>query len=100
MNSLEYKVKTLSPVIISDNGADVNFTPTKDYLTGTAILGFFAGEYIRHCLKRESGAAHQDERFRKWFLSGGLVFANGHPMINDGRRQLPAASYSFDNSTE
>lgn len=96
MHSLAYKVKTLSPVIMTGRGGDANLTETTDYLTGSSILGIFAGQYIQakglnkvNWEGGENGAdqpsrpnkAHEDETFYRWFMQGGLCFNPAYPVV-------------------
>lgn len=84
---LKYKVKTLSPVLITGGEGDSRMTATKDYITGRVMLGVFASKYIGKsaCMPDK---AHEDTRFFKWFLRGDIRFANAYLQI-DNKMLLP-----------
>lgn len=76
MFKIRYLIETLSPVIISDDSADENLIPAKDYITGSSIRGFFAGVYQR---KRSlESPAYNDENFKRLFLDDELIFTNAY----------------------
>ena len=84
MYSLNLRIKTLSPVIITGN-RDIGITETFDYISGSSVLGVFASQFIE---KKGLANAHEDEIFYNWFLAGNLVFSNVYPVINDGSKEL------------
>lgn len=88
MYAMEYKVSLLSPVLLSVF-TDENITQTMNHIPASSILGAFAAEYIR---KNSLSAAHQDETFFNWFLSGRVIFSDAHLLLEkDGqiRRGIP-----------
>ena len=86
MYSLDYKIKTLSPVIITGNN-DNGLTETFDYITGSSVLGMFAARFIKES-KLNSSIAHEDGKFHNLFLAGNVIFSNAYPVVNDGNRDL------------
>jgi len=88
---LEYRVKTLSPVVITSSEGDNNMTATKDYITGGALLGVFAAKYIQKNICPYY-KAHEDPRFYRWFLKGDIIFSNAYTGVHHKgsiRRLLP-----------
>lgn len=83
--SIPYRVFTRSPLIFTTRGSDSNIVRTLDYVPGSAILGFFASEYLRR-IHLTPAEAHQDGTFRRWFIEGGLRFSNGYycPLDEEG----------------
>ena len=71
MKSLKFHITTLSPLLITNNTGDLNMVSTKEYISGTAILGALAGIYIK---KNNLEDAHKNNDFYKWFLDGSLKF--------------------------
>lgn len=81
MNYLEYQIKTLAPVIISQTSGDANITNSLDFINGSTLLGCFASRYIKKAnLFKE---AHLDPQFYNWFLQGSLTFGNGYHKLNN-----------------
>lgn len=74
MHSLKIKIETLSPLLISTSLKDSNLVSTRDFIPGTALLGIYAGKYIRK--NGLNNDAHEDSTFSKWFLKGELNFLN------------------------
>jgi len=86
MKALQYKVKTLAPVVISATSGDANLTGTLDYLTGSSMLGVFASKYQAAGKEKATGGSaglHRDEKFYRWFLRGGLSFGNAYLAVPD-----------------
>ncbi len=80
MKSLKFHITTLSPLLVTNNTGDPNMVSTKEYISGTAILGAFAGMYIK---KNNLTDAHTDNNFCRWFLNGSLKFSNAYIASND-----------------
>jgi len=57
---------------------------TKEYISGTTILGALASLYIK---KENLTHAHTDEQFRHWFLSGKVKFSNAYIVTYDDKKQ-------------
>lgn len=77
MHVLQYRVETLSPVLITSTSDDGNMVAAAEHITGTSILGMFAGKFItinEICPEK----AHENERFYRWFLQGALKFGNAY----------------------
>lgn len=77
MHVLQYRVETLSPVLITSTSDDGNMVAAAEHITGTSILGMFAGKFISVndiCPEK----AHENERFYRWFLRGVLKFGNAY----------------------
>lgn len=75
MKIINYKITTLAPVIIPDEGNDPNMVFTKDFIPGNVLLGVFASKYIKQTGKHKD--VHRDNTFFDWFLSGKLIYSNG-----------------------
>jgi len=82
---LNYRVSTLSPVLISSFG-DANMTRTMDYIPGHVLLGAFAARYISR--KKGLNDAHRDETFYKWFLRGEITFTNAYFLLSDDGKDI------------
>lgn len=80
MHRFKYRIKTISPVLISSIGGDINMVSTKDYIPGTTVLGVFATRYIK---QNKLNYAHEDKTFRNWFLNGSLRFSNAYLTVYD-----------------
>ncbi len=85
MHRLRYKIKTVSPVLISSISGDVNMIATMDYIPGTTILGLFAARYIK---KNKLNDAHIDKHFYNWFLNGSLKFSNAYLTVYHEEREI------------
>ena len=78
MKQLEYRVTTLTPLLISQNSGDPNTVASKEYIPGSAILGLTAWLYIQE--KNLAEKAHTDQFFRELFLSNHVSFGNAYIM--------------------
>lgn len=87
LKQLSYKITLLSPVLITSTVGDENISMSEDYLSGTSLLGMFARGYIKK--KNLQNAAHENDKFKKWFLSDALRFLNGYITSHAGLRSLP-----------
>lgn len=75
MHFIKLKITAEAPVLIATSSGERNTVSTSGCITGTTILGMYASRYIQ---KEKISDAHTDETFRKWFLEGGLLFANAY----------------------
>jgi len=85
MKSLKFHITTLSPLLITNNTGDLNMVSTKEYISGTAILGALAGIYIK---KNNLEDAHKNNDFYKWFLDGSLKFTNAYIVSIDDKKNI------------
>ena len=83
MHQIHYRIKTLSPILLTRMTGDRNMVSTLDYIPGSAVLGIFAKKYIEQN-KREN-KAHKDPYFYQCFLNSGLCFTNAYLTRNDGK---------------
>ncbi len=77
MHKIRYRIRTLSPILLSTQSGDMNMTTTLDYIPGSAILGVFAGKCIQ--AKKLGDKAHEYPDFYNWFLNSGIIFCNAYP---------------------
>lgn len=75
MLKLKYKMTLLAPVIISDSQSEQNLVSSAKFISGSSVLGAFAGEYIR---SKKIKNAHEDSVFSKLFLSNNIIFSNAN----------------------
>ncbi len=86
MEQMQVKVKTLSPVILSEFGDARVMTSTLDYIGGTVLRGALAGRYIEaQSLGHE---AHRDAQFVQLFNEK-LQFVTAYPALVDERGCRP-----------
>ena len=76
MDKLYYKLKLLSPIILSKNQGDMNSVPTSDEFSGTAIIGALASKYF------QTKKTNDINEFNLWFLSGTLKFHHAKILKN------------------
>ncbi len=88
MKSLKYRITTLSPLLITNNTGDPNMVSTREYISGTVILGAFAGLYIRNINNLNTTNAHENPDFDKWFLTGSLKFTNAYVVSYDDKNNI------------
>ncbi len=86
MKSLKYRITTLSPLLITNNTGDPNMVSTKEYISGTVILGALAGMYIRK--NNYLTNAHEKPDFNNWFLNGSLKFTNAYIVSYDDKNNI------------
>ncbi|MBN2089193.1 hypothetical protein JW964_06255 [candidate division KSB1 bacterium] len=87
LKQLTYKIHLQAPVLITSTVGDENIAMSEDYLSGSSLRGMFAGMFLKNeTLEKE---AHEDERFKSWFLSEKLCFLNAYPASYDSLRTLP-----------
>jgi CRISPR-associated protein Csx10 len=82
MQSIKYRIISLSPLVFASNTGDPNMVATLDYIPGTYLRGMFANEYIKK--KNLHNNAHKDNIFYEWFLLGNLKITNAY--IIDGNK--------------
>ncbi len=89
---VNYTVRLLSPVLLTNSVGDENISLSHDYLPGSSLLGMFASLYIREHLKDKEARkkAHGDPFFAQLFLSDRLRFLNGYALDSKSGRTLPA----------
>ncbi len=87
MHLINYRLTTLSPIIISKNAGDPNMVATDDYIPGVALLGAFATEFIKW--KKIGSSAHTDEAFCNWFLKGKIFFDNCYISYSEYDKEFP-----------
>ncbi len=82
MYRLEFKIETLSPVVISAASNSTLMTGSHDEISGSAIRGILGARYVQE--KKLGDTAHADETFQKLFY-GGLKFLSATPAIDNKR---------------
>lgn len=85
---LPIEIDLQSPVIIPNNEGDENITLSEDFITGSAILGLFAGKNINSNpeIKKK---AHTDPVFSNYFLSDDFIFTNAYKLTPDNQFSIP-----------
>ncbi|HJW85228.1 MAG TPA: RAMP superfamily CRISPR-associated protein [Candidatus Brocadiaceae bacterium] len=73
---LTYRVTLTAPLLLTAPGGDPNSADTHRYISGSAIRGALAAEYLRKYPKKDAAV---DDEFRKLFLSGDVRFLNAYP---------------------
>lgn len=68
MRELELVLKTRSPLVLRASRTQIQFTPTRTHIPGTAIRGALAQHYLR------SGGAADDDRFQTLFVRGTVSY--------------------------
>ena len=74
MYQIHYKIRTLSPILLTWVTGDTNMVSTLDYIPGSVLLGIFAKKYIDK--KDLGGNAHEDQYFYRCFLNSSICFTN------------------------
>lgn len=82
MHQIHYRIKTLSPILLTRMTGDRNMVSTLDYIPGSTVLGIFAKKYIE---QNKLEKAHVDHYFYQSFLNSGLCFTNAYLTRNDGK---------------
>ena len=81
MHQLTYRIKNLSPLVLSAKYGDMNMVSTEKYIPGTSVLGILAKQYL---IKQEiNDSAHEDINFYNWFLLGNLKITNAYTLSQD-----------------
>lgn len=75
---ITYLIKLKDNVMLPGNASD----ETIDHIPGTAVMGFFANEYLR--------SASPDERFEDMFLKNNVCFSNLYISDKDMQEYFPA----------
>jgi len=80
--SFSYKLTLIEPLISADRSGKPH--NCEDYIFGSAILGAFAGMYIKKFKKYnlDTNKAHYNKDFRHIFLEGGVKFTAAMPYVN------------------
>jgi len=87
IKQLDYTIHLCAPVLISSAAGDENIIMSEGYLPGSVLLGMFANHYLQR--QKPATPAHQDPRFKSWFLSTDLQFLAGYKINGSGQRSLP-----------
>ena len=82
MYRLEFKIETLSPVVISAASNSTLMTGSHDEISGSAIRGILGARYVQE--KKLGNNAHANKEFQKLFY-GGLKFLSATPAIGNKR---------------
>lgn len=82
MYQLNFKIETLSPVVMSSMSNSTIMTKTNSEFSGSIVRGVLATKYIEE--KNLGGNAHKDSDFQKLFC-GGLKFLPAFPEILNRR---------------
>jgi CRISPR-associated protein Csx10 len=78
MHRLTYRIKTLSPLVLSKTGSEGHLVTTRDFIPGTVIMGMCAARYIQEQEGITFRNAHEDKNFLNWFLQGSICFGNAY----------------------
>ena len=81
MKLIEFTLETLSPVAFAEKNNDSTLYTTKKYITGTAMRGYLAQQFINY--KKLGTEAHKDDDFYDIFLSGKVRFLPVYPIGSD-----------------
>lgn len=83
MYQIHYKIRTLSPILLTWVTGDTNMVSTLDYIPGSVVLGIFAKKYID---KKDLGRnAHEDQYFYRCFLNSSICFTNAYLSKSNGK---------------
>jgi len=83
MYQIHYKIRTLSPILLTWITGDTNMVSTLDYIPGSVVLGIFAKKYID---KKDMGRnAHEDQYFHRCFLNSSICFTNAYLSKSNGK---------------
>lgn len=83
---LTYRVTLTAPLLLTAPGGDPNSADTHRFISGCAIRGALASEYLRKYPKNDPAV---DDEFRKLFLSGDVRFLNAYPNPQCDRIKIP-----------
>jgi CRISPR-associated protein Csx10 len=75
MHILNFTIKLLQPIILSEKSGDQNIVETKSYIPGTTLNGVFSHLY----LKKEKA----DDNFYRLFLRNDVQFHNSYLLVNN-----------------
>lgn len=78
MYRLTYRLTTMSPVVLSTTTGGIHMVSTRDYISGTTVLGMLAKGYIEKKKKEEKNVDQNHPEFSAWFLKGELRFGNAY----------------------
>ncbi len=90
MQIRNFTLEILSPLILTSIGGDENIVTTEKVISGNALLGALASEYVKE--KQLGTAAHKDLNFKDWFLSGGVTYTNAYPL---GKEKYNDADFPY-----
>lgn len=76
--ALKYLIKTATPLIFPSYQTDSNMVSTLKFIPGSSILGYYANKYLKISPVLDKNA-HEDDLFKKYFLSNQLIFSNAYP---------------------
>lgn len=85
---LRYSVRTESALMLPGS----NSSETADFISGTSVLGFFAGQYLKDHTA--------DSEFEDIFLKHGVVFSNLYITSKSGTAALPAPAAIAKDKTQ
>lgn len=91
MHKLEFKIRSVSALVLPTRAGDVNMVSTRSYINGSAILGAFASAYIGSFGLNYS--AENKLEFDKIFINSGVIFSNAY--INLGEKKSIPTPLSF-----
>ncbi|WP_029522231.1 RAMP superfamily CRISPR-associated protein [Persephonella sp. KM09-Lau-8] len=80
VKKIEFKITTLSPVIISKAIGEQNTVNTQGYITGSSIRGMLANIIIEKLNLKEP---HKNNFFKSLFLSEATKFKNAYPTADE-----------------
>ena len=83
MYQIHYKIRTLSPILLTWVTGDTNMVSTLDYIPGSVVLGIFAKKYID--IKDLGRNAHEDQYFHRCFLNSSICFTNAYLSKSNGK---------------
>lgn len=86
MQKLGYMVETLAPVCFAERSGDNVLYETRNFISGSSLIGALANSYIRQKNLQE---AHKDAVFRELFLSGKVRFLPAYPCTSGGAQSVP-----------
>ncbi|MDM8522010.1 hypothetical protein QUF80_01460 [Desulfococcaceae bacterium HSG8] len=78
MHSIRYRIKALSPLVITAKSGDMNMVTTERFIPGTSVLGILASRFIMQAKDTSKDNAHENAEFYNWFLAGELKISNAY----------------------
>ncbi len=86
---LRYTLQAQEPLILSDGSQIGNVLTTQDYIPGSTMLGVCAGLYLKENNAIDPDNAHENDDFRKLFLSDDTIFSPAYPKAEKGQKCFP-----------
>ncbi len=86
MKRLRLTLTTHEPLLITRLQGDANTETSIDFVAGSVLRGWFAGQYLR----TNGAASASTPQFTQLFLDGTTRFLNGYPVLNE-QRSTPTA---------